>query len=186
MNKVKMMTLAFTVSLLASGAEAVGVYHTVNGYIGKAVFQATGACKSRVVYENAQFGTVYNSSDVNIGTGLLSADGQLLSLQAKALKVSYFQASSGMKYSDTYVIDFLSSSTRSLFESNGGCTIEEAFSNTVSKLVYAADSNKNKNKVTMKYSFIGFVPMEVVVKGGDNYGNSKAFTGSISFSGSKL
>lgn len=185
MSKLNIAILALAAGLSASGAEAVVLYHTVNGYTGKAVIQASSACKSKVVYENAQFGTVYNSSDVPIGTGLISADGELLALQEEGLKLASFQSGDGMKYSNTYFIDFSSVTTQSLFEQNGGCTIQNTFANTKSRLVYSANFNKPLDQATLKYSFAGYLPMEVVKKGADDYGNSKAFTGSITFKGTR-
>lgn len=185
MNKINKAVIALTVGLCASGAEANGVFHTVNGYTGTAVFQASGACKSKVVYENATYGTVFNSSDVQVGTGLVSADGQFLADLDTGLKLASFQASDGIKYSNTYYVDFSSAITNGLFEQNGGCTIQNAFANTKSRLVYSANFNKGLDQATLKYSFIGFLPLEVVKKGGDDYGKSKAFTGSITFKGKK-
>lgn len=185
MNKLNWAALALAVGLSSSGAEAVTLFHTVNGYTGTATFQASGACKSKVVYENASYGTVYNSSDVQVGTGLVSADGQFIAELDVGLKLASFQTSDGMKYSNTYYVDFSSAITNALFAQNGGCTIQSAFANTKSRLVYSANFNKSLDQAVLKYSFTGYLPLEVVKKGGDDYGKSKAFTGSISFKGKK-
>lgn len=179
-----MTTLGLVAGLLASGAQA-GSFYVVNGYTGKAVFHAAGACKSHAVYEGAVYGTVYNSSDINIGSGLVSAEGDLLAMLDEGLKVSSFQAGSGMKYSDIYYVDFSSNSTENLFEANGGCTIDKSISNPRSRLLYSADFNKGFNKVTLKYGFIGYEPMVIVEKNGDTVGKSSSFNGSITFQGSR-
>ena len=90
-----------------------------------------------------------------------------------------------MKGSSTYFIDFSSTTTQALFALNGGCTIQNAFANTKSRLVYSANFNKPLDQATLKYTFTGFLPLEVVKKGADDYGNSKAFTGSITFKGTR-
>lgn len=185
MNKVNSSILALTVGLFASAAQAVSVFHTVNGHTGTATFQASGACKSKVVYENATYGTVYNSSDVQVGTGLVSATGQFIADLDEGQKIASYLASSGMKDSNTYYVDFSSVITQSVFAQNGACTIQNTFANTKSRLLYSLNVDKGLDQATLKYSFTGYLPLEVTTKNGDDYGKSKAFTGSITFKGTR-
>lgn len=185
MKKVRIAVIALASGLLASGAHARTIYHVDNGHAGTAVFSAGGACKSKVVYENAVYGIVYDSSNAYIGSGIVSAGGGLLAIVDEDLTISGFADATGMKLLDTHYVDFSSTITANTFAFNGICDIRSSVADTRSRLVHATDRNKGFDKVTLKYGFTAYLPLVAVTRHGDTFSNAKAFKGSITFKGSR-
>ncbi|HSC74741.1 MAG TPA: hypothetical protein VLB90_00725 [Pseudomonadales bacterium] len=187
MKMAKMGILAAAIAMSASVAQAVTPtppYHVTNGYTGKATLQSAGGCKAKVVYENAQYGSVYDSLDSYIGWGMV-ADGEVVVIEEGYKKVSSFSDTVTKKDVDSYYENMASAETQSTIESLAGCSIGVLIFSTKSVETYTVDPAKSLDGYEALFPFNGITGMTTEVKGTKTYEKSLKFNGKVMFKGSR-
>lgn len=185
MNMVKTGLLAALIALSASAAQAfTPPYHIDNAAIGKATIQSSGSCKIKATYEGAKWGIVKDSTDADVGYGIISADGDLLAVLSDYETISGAYDTATSKGNDVYFEDLDSSETIAKIQSLGGCTVYELISSAKTKGTYTYDPSKNKNDFSLVYPFNGISPTLDTTVGTKSTYKAQTFSGKITFKGS--
>jgi hypothetical protein len=185
MNMLKTGLLAALIALSASAAQAfTPPYHINSPATGKATIQSSGSCKIKQTYEGAQWGVVFDSTDAQVGYGIISASGELLAVLSDYETISSAYDTATGKGNDVYFEDLDSSETIATIESLAGCTVRELISSAKTKGTYTYDPSKNKNDFSLVYPFNGISPTLDTVKGTKSTYKAQTFSGKITFKGS--
>ena len=190
MKMVKMSILAAAIVLSASAAQAATPPYHINAsadyYVGKGIVQFAGGCKTKAVYENAQYGQVLDSTDAYVGWGMV-ANGEIVVLEENYHYFSGFADSVTLKTIDTYYENMASAETIAAVESAAGCDVGALISSASSKETYTVYPAKSLDGYVAQFPFTGFTAYTTVKKDNNTktYYKSQKIIGKITFKGSK-
>jgi hypothetical protein len=184
MNMVKTGLLAALIAFSASAAQAfTPPYHIDFPATGKATIQSSGSCKIKQTYEGAQWGIVKDSTDADVGYGIISADGDLLAVLSDYETISGAYDTATNKGNDVYFEDLDSSETIAKIQSLGGCTVYELISSAKTKGTYTYNPPK-ADSFSLVYPFNGISPTLDTTVGTKSTYKAQTFSGKITFKGS--
>ena len=185
-------------SLVLASAQAMAFtppYH-INGtpLVGAATFKSSGTCKvSPKKFANAQFGSVYDSTNASVGTGVIDASGNKLLAVINSTVPAYYSivfqdATPGKeKIQQRYMISFVGDSMLQYIANESGCTPAIAWATPTSYFDVKQDAATAKANYAIKQSFVGLSDLSpvCVVKGdkqtckGNKYSGGFTFTAQI-------
>lgn len=186
MNIVKKGFLTALIALFASVIQAAPPYHINNAATGVATIQSSGSCQTKMTYQGAQWGVVYDSMNVNQGWGIITATGDLLALLSDYAYISGEENNVSDKSTAIYFEDLDSEATIGTIESLAGCTVDELISSAKSKGIYVTDESKLKDDFSLVYPFNGISPSLEIVNGAKTIDKAQTFSGKITFKGSYM
>lgn len=170
-------------SLLLASAQTLAMpiptYHVADGFTGTATIQSSGGCKSKVIYQNASLGTILDSGDVEIGFGLVSEAGNILSLENDGSLISSINDNVTGESTASIFEDMASSETIDTVATNSACSIDTMVANPNSKMVIK--SKGATASISLKFNFSGYITDVSSVKGNKTIRTGKKYSGTVTF-----
>jgi hypothetical protein len=187
MNTVKTGLLVALIALSASAARALDAPYSVDGgYTGTATLKISGGCKASITYANARYGEVYDAYDDYVGWGLVTASGQLVTLERDSSIISNIYDTVTGSGTSVYFEDMGSNETAAAIAAIAGCGIDTIVSNLSSRDSYKTDAPKGTQSASLQYSFGGYTVQVIETKGDKQYITGKKYTGKVTFKATRL
>lgn len=182
MKMVKMSMLAAIIAMSASAAQAfTPPYYVIGGYTGTATVVVSGGCKANEKYLNARYGSVYDTFDDYVGFGLVTADGQLVTIEQDYSDISHVYDTVTFDATYSYYEDMASDETTGAIETIADCNIDTMTANLNSRDNYKVNASKGVEAVSMQFSFGGYTTQTMETKGNKQLTKGAKYTGKVTF-----
>lgn len=182
MKMVKMSVMAAAIALSTSATQALDAPYSVDGgYTGTATLKVSGGCKASLTYANARYGEVYDAFDDYVGWGLVTASGQLVTLERDSSIISSIHDTVTGSGTAVYFEDMGSNETLAAIAAIAGCNIDSIVSNLSARDSYKTDVAKGTQTASLQYSFGGYTTWVLETKGSKQYLTGKKYTGKVTF-----
>lgn len=190
-------TLAVAVlTLFSTAALAAPPYH-INGtpVVGTATFASSGTCKVPMKkFAGAQYGSIYDSGNNSVGTGVIDATGSTILAFGAGGMVSYmkyFIDNNAPQKADIKMRASFMDTTNvaGYVMAQSGCMLQSFWTQPNSTIQMKTDAGKGTQDIIMKQAFIGdIVPTSTVCPDVNNITKCKPlqFQGKMTFKGKAL
>lgn len=189
---------ATTLTLAAANAMAFTPPYHINGtaILGTATFKSAGGCKvAPKKFANAQFGSIRDSLNANVGQGVISADGNAILAVANSsypqIYVKLFQDTNVPQKTDVKLLySFIDNNVRDYIAAQSGCQpmgIWTTPNSYVTQKVSGSGGSGSIIDIAIKQSFVGHQAPALGTTCEQDAGvtkcNLKKFTGGMTFKG---
>jgi hypothetical protein len=161
-NRMTLIKALAAASLVLASAQAMAFtppYH-INGtpLIGAATFKSSGACKvAPKKFANAQFGSIYDSTNASVGTGVIDATGNAILAVANSnypqIPTKYNVNSNTSVANLKFMLSFIDNNVLAYIVSESGCAPGGIW--TLPNSYYEIKQNGSVADISIKQSFTG-------------------------------
>lgn len=177
----------FSALCLAANAQAATPpYHVNDGYYGSVTLKASGSCGFKpITYKSAWFGEVFDSADVSQGTGIITANGELLVWEEDYAPIRYSNNSGTGVGKDISYTNMVGAELVAFVQDFSGCNIWSIVPNANSRATIQWDAYRQYDRMQLRANFSGFDKAVCLGPVTNMRCSAKGFSGSIAFRGNR-
>jgi hypothetical protein len=185
MKIIQPLFIAFALAIAAGAARATApVYHVKEGYFGKVTVNVSGSCGFKpVTYKNAWMGTLLDSTEAEIGWGIITASGELLFMEENFSRKRYSENIETGIGADISYSNVVGPELTSFITTHSGCVISTIAPDIGSSTKIQWDKKTGLDRVKMNARFSGYEEEVCQVRTTGKQCHAGKFTGSVTFKG---